>query len=73
VINPNHVGIVNGDCVTSPDVLGVDISDGDVSASVSYFLLQKGLRNLLDDNVARTADNPQTLTLDHTAGPRSEQ
>ena len=39
VINPNHVGIVNGDCVTSPDVLGVDISDSNVSASVSYFLL----------------------------------
>jgi hypothetical protein len=39
VINPNHVGIVNGDRVSSPDVLGVDISDGDVSVRVSYSIL----------------------------------
>lgn len=29
--------------------------------------------NLLDDNVARPADNPQTLTLDHTTGSRSDE
>jgi hypothetical protein len=31
VINPDHVGLVDGDGVTSPDVLGVDVGDGNVS------------------------------------------
>jgi hypothetical protein len=73
MINPDHVCTVDGECVTSPYVLGVDISDGDVSASINSFLVQKVVCNLLDDNVACTADNPQTLTLDHTTGTRSEQ
>jgi hypothetical protein len=30
VINPDHVGVVNGDGITTPDVLGVDISDSNV-------------------------------------------
>lgn len=30
VIDPDHVGVVDGDGVTAPDVLGVDVGDGDV-------------------------------------------
>lgn len=30
VVDPDHVGVVDGDGVTAPDVLGVDVGDGDV-------------------------------------------
>ena len=36
VVDPDQVTVVQGDTVTTPDVLGVDISDGDVSVAVSY-------------------------------------
>ena len=31
VVDPDHIHVVQSDGVTSPDVLGVDISNGDVS------------------------------------------
>jgi hypothetical protein len=31
VVDPDHVGVVHGDGVAAPDVLGVDVGDGDVS------------------------------------------
>lgn len=33
VINPDHIRVVEGDCIASPHVLGVEIGDGDVSES----------------------------------------
>lgn len=30
MVDPDEVGLVDGDGVASPDVLGVDIGDGDV-------------------------------------------
>ena len=30
VVNPDHVSVVEGDGVSTPDVLGVDVGDGDV-------------------------------------------
>lgn len=30
VVNPDHVGVVDGDGITAPDVLGVDVGDGNV-------------------------------------------
>jgi hypothetical protein len=30
VVNPDHVGVVDGDGVSTPDVLGVDVGDCDV-------------------------------------------
>ena len=50
VVDPDQVGVVNGDTVSTPDVLGVDVGDG----------------NVLDDNVSGAANEAQTLTLDHT-------
>jgi len=35
VVDPDHVGVVDGDGVTSPDILGVDLGDEDVSVEVS--------------------------------------
>lgn len=40
VVNPDKVTVVQGDTVTTPDVLGVDVSDGDVPISVSGFRQQ---------------------------------
>jgi len=31
MVDPNYVGIINGDSVTTPDVFGVDVCDEDVS------------------------------------------
>jgi hypothetical protein len=30
VVNPDQIGVVEGDGITSPDVFGVDVGDGDV-------------------------------------------
>ena len=76
VVNPDHVSVVDGDGITSPDVLGVDIGEGDVplelvrlSCGNSELL---GL-HLLDDNVAGTADDADTLTLDDTGRSGSNE
>ncbi|KAF7545500.1 hypothetical protein G7046_g9552 [Stylonectria norvegica] len=48
VIDPDHVDVVEGDGIAAPDVLGVELGDVDV----------------LDDDVAHAADEPQALALD---------
>lgn len=34
VVDPDHVAVVDGDGITAPDVLGVDIRDGDIPVKV---------------------------------------
>jgi hypothetical protein len=34
MINPDHISIVDGECITSPDVLFIDIGDGNISVRV---------------------------------------
>lgn len=34
VVDPDHVAVVDGDSITTPDVLGVDVGDGDVPGKV---------------------------------------
>ena len=33
MVNPDHVGVVEGDCVSAPDVLGVEVCDCNVSGT----------------------------------------
>lgn len=33
MINPDHVRVVEGDCVSAPDVLGVEVCDCNVSGT----------------------------------------
>jgi hypothetical protein len=35
VVDPDHVAVIDGDGITTPDVLGVDVGDGDVPGKVS--------------------------------------
>lgn len=74
VVDPDHITVVEGDGVSSPDVLGVDISDSDVSErleSPSGFHVKT--ENSLDDNVLSTRDNTQTLTLNNTSRAGTKQ
>lgn len=57
VVDPDHVGAVQSDTITAPDVLGVDVGDVDV----------------LDDDVLDAADEAQTLALDDTSRALSDQ
>ena len=50
VVNPDEIGVVDGDGVATPNVFRVKIGDVDV----------------LDDNVGCTADDTETLSLDDT-------
>ena len=50
VVDPDHVGAVESDSVTAPDVLGVELGDLDV----------------LDDDVVGTGNDTETLALNHT-------
>lgn len=50
VVNPDHVGAVHGDGITTPDVLRVDLSNADV----------------LDNDVLNAAVHAETLALDDT-------
>jgi hypothetical protein len=71
VVDPDHVAVVDGDGITTPDVLGVDVSDGDVPRKLfvkRYSQLLGSKVYVLDDDVASTADDTQTLTLDDTGG-----
>ena len=52
VVNPDHVGAVDGDGITTPDVLRVDLSNADV----------------LDDDVLDAASHAETLALHNTLG-----
>jgi len=36
VVDPDKVTVVQGDTVTSPDILGVDIGDSDIPVSVRH-------------------------------------
>jgi hypothetical protein len=57
VVNPDHVGTVNGDGITTPDVLRVDLSETDV----------------LDDNVLDVASHADTLALNNTLAALTNQ
>jgi hypothetical protein len=30
VVDPDHVGVVESDGISTPDILGVDVGDGDI-------------------------------------------
>jgi hypothetical protein len=57
MVDPNEISIVEGNGVSTPDILRVDISNRDV----------------LDDDILGTANNPQTLTLDDTGAALADQ
>ncbi len=57
VINPDHVGAVNGDGITTPDVLRVDLSE----------------TNVLDNDVLDVAGHADTLALDNTLAALTDQ
>lgn len=74
VVNPDHVGVVDGNGITSPDVLGVDVGDGNVPVElvrVCSYNPNVFSGYLLDDDVAGTADDTETLALDDTGRSRS--
>lgn len=73
MVNPDHVGVVDGDGVTTPDVLGVDVGDGYVPvAMLAEAIYQWVFVDILDDNVAGTADDTKTLAHDGTLGALSD-
>lgn len=57
MVDPDEVGLVDGDGVASPDVLGVDVGDGDV----------------LNDDVLSTADDTKALALDDAGGALADE
>lgn len=57
VINPDHVGAVNGDGITTPDVLRVDLGETDI----------------LNNDVLDVASHADTLALDDTLAALSNQ
>lgn len=75
VVNPDHVGVVDGDGITSPHVLGVDIGEGDVPLWLVRACCGSGIprAHLLDDDVAGTADDADTLTHDDTGRSGSNE
>lgn len=50
MVDPDVAGAIKSDGITTPDVLGVELADGDV----------------LDDNVGNAASKTQTLSKKHT-------
>lgn len=77
VIDPNQVGLIDGDSITTPDVLRVDVRDSDVPviSQLVCTLAKFSCLNLnaLDDDVLNTADHTQTTALDNTAGTLANQ
>ena len=77
MVNPDHIGLIDGDSVTTPDVLGVDVGDSNVPVGILVgkvlTLLRALVGYLLDDDVLGTADDTETLTLDDTAGALTDQ
>lgn len=57
MIDPNQVAIIQGDGITSPDVLGVEIRN----------------LNVLDDDILRPADDAQATALDHAGASGADQ
>lgn len=81
VVEPDQVSLVDGDSITTPDVLRVNVCDSDVPmvsrlACIPTMLLRlrptRGL-NILDDDVLDTVDDAQTTTLDDTGGALTNQ
>ena len=56
-MNLHHVGAVESDGITTPNVLGVQLGDLDV----------------LDDDVVGTGNDTETLALDHTAAALADE
>lgn len=57
MVDPDHVGVVQGDGITSPDVVRVKVGNVDV----------------LDDNVGGSRHDPETLALDDTGRALTDQ
>lgn len=57
VVDPDHVSVIQGDGITTPDVVRVEVGDVDV----------------LDDDVLCARDNSQTLALDNTSAAAADQ
>jgi hypothetical protein len=65
VVNPDEVAAGEGDCVTAPDVLRVQLSNVDIPNTVSTVQYLWGLlSNILDDDVLGAVCNPQTFASD---------
>lgn len=57
VINPDKISTIQGDSITTPDVLRVKVRDV----------------NVLNDNIAGTADNLQALSFNDTGATRADK
>ena len=57
VINPDKVSTVQGDSITAPNVLRVEVCNV----------------NILNNDVAGTADNLQALPLDNSGATRADE
>lgn len=78
VVNPDQVSLVEGDGVTTPDVLGVDVGDSNVPVGIPWLVCDGSNvcspgRCILDDDVGDTADHAETTALDDTAGTLTDQ
>ena len=74
MVNPDHIRVVDGDGITTPDVLGVDISDSNVPMILlggKFYQMHE--IDILNDDVLGTADNAKTLTLDDTSGALTDK
>lgn len=57
VINPDHISTVQGDGITTPNILRVQVRNV----------------NILNDDVAGTADNLQALSFDNSGATRANK
>lgn len=57
MVDPNHVGVVQSDGITTPDVMRVKVGNVDV----------------LDDDVGSSRDDSETLADDHTSSAGADQ
>lgn len=81
VVEPDLVSFVDGDSITTPDVLRVDVCDSDVpmiSRLACIPIKPSRLRptqgfNLLDDDVLDTVDDAQTTALNSTLAALTNQ
>jgi hypothetical protein len=65
VINPYEITPRKSNGVPSPDIFGVELSDVDISGSVSLVLVIDVLSYSLDYDILRPVCNPKTFTSDH--------
>lgn len=81
VVEPDQVSFVDGDGITTPDVLRVDVCDSDVPmvsrlACIPMKLSRLGPTqelNVLDDDVLDTVDDAQTTALNNTSAALTNQ